>query len=93
MTPLQTDLKTHIVCMCRKYTHKEELKQTCALFISDLGKYQSVRRHNNINLPTHTVWLHGNGVGDVREEADGVSSVLKKDKSVSLEVKAVYVQL
>lgn len=48
---------------------------------------------NNRILHTNAVWLHSNSVGDVREDGDRVSSVLTIDKSVSLEVKAVYVWL
>lgn len=44
-------------------------------------------------MRTHAVWLHGDGVGDVREDADGVSSALAVDEPVALEVKAVDVCL
>lgn len=44
-------------------------------------------------MRTHAVWLHGDGVGDVRKDADGVSSVLAVDEPVALEVKAVDVFL
>lgn len=44
-------------------------------------------------MRTHAVWLHGDGVGDVREDADGVSPVLAVDEAVALEVKAVDVCL
>lgn len=42
---------------------------------------------------THAVWLHGDGVGDVREDTDGVAPGLPVDESVALEVKAVDVCL
>lgn len=42
---------------------------------------------------THAVWLHGDAVADVREDADGVASVQSVDNSVALEVKAVDVRL
>lgn len=42
---------------------------------------------------TDAVWVHGDGVGDVREDADGVTSGQSVDNSVALEVKAVYVCL
>lgn len=44
-------------------------------------------------MHTHAVWLHSDSVGDVREDTDGVSSVLAIDEAVSLEVKAVDVRL
>lgn len=42
---------------------------------------------------TDAVWVHGDGVGDVREDTDGVASGHPVDNSVALEVKAVYVCL
>lgn len=42
---------------------------------------------------TDAVWVHGDGVGDVRENTDGVASVQPVDNSVALEVKAVDVCL
>lgn len=42
---------------------------------------------------THAVWLHGDGVGDVREDTDGVASVQPVDESVALEEEAVDVCL
>lgn len=42
---------------------------------------------------TDAVWVHGDGVGDVRENTDGVASVQSVDNSVALEVKAVDVYL
>lgn len=40
---------------------------------------------------TDTVWVHGDGVGDVRKDTDGVASGQSVDNSVALEVKTVYV--
>lgn len=42
---------------------------------------------------THAVWLHGDGVRDVRENTDGVSSVLQIDETISLKVQTVDVYL
>lgn len=42
---------------------------------------------------TDAVWLHGDGVRDVREDTDGVASVHSVDNPVALEVKAVDVRL
>lgn len=42
---------------------------------------------------THAVRLHGDCVWDVGENADGVSSVLAIEETVSLEVKTVDVRL
>lgn len=42
---------------------------------------------------THAVRLHSNSVGNVRENVDGVSSVLAINEAVALEVKAVDVGL
>lgn len=44
-------------------------------------------------MHTHAVWLHSDSVWNVREDADGVTSVLAVDEAVSLEVKAVDVWL
>lgn len=52
-----------------------------------------VRVERRRALLTYAVWFHSHCVGDVREDADGIPSVLAIDKTVSLEVKAVYIQL
>lgn len=90
MTPPQTDLKhIHLCIACAEKNTHIGTKEACALFTKSS---QSTTISIAIDyLHTHTVWLHSNSVGDVREDTNGIFSVLKVDKSVSLEVKAVYV--